>query len=318
MSDEKISRRKFAAAVALGSAAAVVGLKAAEKPETSNLSALPEGPTPNPVPLPHFPDRVHAFVWRNWGLVPVESIAKMLKTTTNTVTALATSLGLAQRPRVTKDQQRRSYLTVIKRNWHLLPYEQLLELLGWNAERLAYTLREDDFLFVKLGGLKPKCEQLCYETPDEKARARQQSIARIIKEQLSGARRADEPLFAFVDQLSKAPPAKRERKQSAPLRFCYSYFALYGDPLLEPDADPYPSGYLARLADTGVNGVWLQAVLYKLAPFPWEPELSKNHQARLANLDKLVARAADHGISVYLYLTNRAACRSVSFRHAPD
>jgi hypothetical protein len=87
-----------------------------------------------------------------------------------------------------------------------------------------------------------------------------------------------------------------------PLRFCYSYFALYGDPLLERDADPYPDGYLARLAETGVTGVWLQAVLYKLAPFPWDPALSVRRDERLANLRKLVARARRHGIQVFLYL----------------
>ena len=27
------------------------------------------------------------------------------------------------------------------------------------------------------------------------------------------------------------------------------YFALYGDPLLEPDIDPFPEGYLERLGD---------------------------------------------------------------------
>ena len=37
-------------------------------------------------------------------------------------------------------------------------------------------------------------------------------------------------------------------------RYCYSYFALYGDPLLDPALDPYPDGYLARLAASGVTG----------------------------------------------------------------
>src|SRR5208282_607865 len=49
-------------------------------------------------------------------------------------------------------------------------------------------------------------------------------------------------------------------------RYCYSYFALYGDPLLDPTLDPYPDGNLARLAASGVDGVWLQAVLTRLAP----------------------------------------------------
>ena len=39
---------------------------------------LPTGPTPEPVPLPHFPDRLHAFVWFNWPLVPVDRMAKVV------------------------------------------------------------------------------------------------------------------------------------------------------------------------------------------------------------------------------------------------
>ena len=39
----------------------------------------------------------------------------------------------------------RGYITLIRRNWHLLPYEQLLELVEMTPEQLAFTLREDDF-----------------------------------------------------------------------------------------------------------------------------------------------------------------------------
>ena len=100
------------------------------------------------------------------------------------------------------------------------------------------------------------------------------------------------------------------------LRFCYSYFALYGDPLLEKHADPYPEGLLARLAQAGVNGVWLQAVLHKLAPFPWLPERSARYQERLKNLRALVARANKHGIRVFLYLNEPRAMPLSFFRPA--
>ena len=77
-----------------------------------------------------------------------------------------------------------------------------------------------------------------------------------------------EPLFSFVSQLSHSPKHKHTVLPSSQLKFCYSYFALYGDPLLATDTDPYPDGYLERLAQSGVNGIWLQAVLSKLTPFP--------------------------------------------------
>src|SRR5438874_6385900 len=51
--------------------------------DNSGLSALPKGPTPAPVSLPHFPDRMHAFVWRNWELVPIRTLARVLGTSVN-------------------------------------------------------------------------------------------------------------------------------------------------------------------------------------------------------------------------------------------
>jgi hypothetical protein len=62
------------------------------------------------------------------------------------ITALATSMGLPSDSVVPPEQRERGYITLIRRNWHLLPYEQLLELLEMTPERLAFTLREDDFM----------------------------------------------------------------------------------------------------------------------------------------------------------------------------
>src|SRR5262245_31043225 len=33
---------------------------------------------PKPVSFPHFPDRLHAFVWRNWPLVAPERMAQVV------------------------------------------------------------------------------------------------------------------------------------------------------------------------------------------------------------------------------------------------
>src|SRR5690349_6183621 len=129
-------------------------------------SGLPTGSAPPPVAIPHFPDRLHALVWRNWQLVPAIRIARTVGATPDAIIRIGRAMGLQGPPRITPDQERRSYITVIRRNWHLLPYNQLLTLLGWTEEKLAYTLREDDFLFVKLGNLKPKCESVLYAKPN--------------------------------------------------------------------------------------------------------------------------------------------------------
>ena len=283
------------AGLATGCATRSARVSSAPRFSASDLAALPVGNAPAPVATPHFPSRLHAFVWRNWQLVPPKRMAATVGATRADIVRLGAAMGLGQPPRITRDQQRRSYLTVIKRNWHLLPYEQLLALLDWTPERLAFTLREDDFLFIKLGSLKPQCEPLRFTPSDEATRRREAAIARIVREEFpNGVSEPSEPLFDFVRQTHHAPGSPRPITHgSRPhgLRFCYSYFALYGDPLLEPEADPYPDGYLARLADAGVNGVWLQAVLHKLAPCPWDPRRSARYAERLANLGALVDRA---------------------------
>lgn len=290
---------------------------------------LPQGSAPKPVSTPHFPDRLHAFVWRNWQLVPARRLAEVVGTSAKEIIRLGHGLGLKGPPMITAEQERRSALSVIKRNWHLLPYEQLLQLLGWTAEEMAYTLREDDFLYVKLGNLKPACEPLLYRTPEVATQARAAEIAQLLHTEFPGGVGVpEEPLFDFVRELSQPPrhgaPVRIKGRGESPAanafspRYCYSYFALYGDPLLDPALDPYPDGYLARLAASGVDGVWLQGVLTRLAPFPWDPALSKGYETRLRNLKNLVARARRHGVGVYLYLNEPRSCPQSFFAAHPE
>jgi hypothetical protein len=269
-------------------------------------SDLPKGKAPLPVSLAHFPDRLHAFVWRNWQLVTPERMAKAIDARTSDIIKLGKAMGLGRLPRISAEQRKRSCLTVIRRNWHLLPYEQLLKLLDWTPEQMAFTLREDDFMYIKMGSLKPQCEPLKYSPPDPATEEREREIARITGNYFpDGVCQNSDELFGFVSRLSERPSSKRGTETQKTLfspRFCYSYFALYGDPLLDRDADPYPDGYLAQLAATGVDGVWLQGVLNKLSPFPWDEKLSARYEERLVNLRALVKRARKHGIGIYLYL----------------
>jgi hypothetical protein len=286
-----------------------------------SVADLPKGSAPAPLALPHFPDRVSAFLWRNWTLVPGERLAAVLRVDQSQMVEYAHALGLPAPPKISAEQIRRSSITIIKRNWHLLPYDQLLTLLDWTPEQMAYTLREDDFLYVKLGNLKPACEPLRFSELTDESRARLSNFARVLREEFpNGLPEAEEKLFSFVDQLSSVPsdPQSKPKRAGLSPRFCYSYFALYGDPLLDPKSDPYPEGYLARLADSGVDGVWLQGVLYKLHPFPWQAELSNRYEERLRNLKALATRARRHGIGLYLYLNEPRAMPLAFFETHPD
>ena len=298
--------------------------EAAPGEQAGGLTAadLPKGSAPKPVAFPHFPDRLHAFVWRNWQLVPARRMAEVVGASAGDIVRLGRSMGLAGPPRITVEQQRRSALTVIRRNWHLLPYEQLLQLLGWTAEQMAFTLREDDFLYVKLGNLKPAASRCDTSLPMPRRGTRARNCrrpARAVSREASAAGTAslrvrEGPVAATGPARTPAPQAPAHSRRG----ICYSFFALYGDPLLDPALDPYPDGYLARLAASGVNGVWLQAVLSKLAPFPWDARQSEGHETRLKNLRLLVERARKHGMGVYLYLNEPRSCPMSFFASRPN
>jgi hypothetical protein len=285
---------------------------------------LPHGDDPAALESAHFPDRIHEFVWRNWNVVGPAKLAQVLNTSVENVMNLAASMGLPRDVAIPPEMRSRGYISLIKRNWHLLPYEQLLELLDMTPEQLDFTLREDDMLWYKVGKLKPTCEPLRWQPPSEAALQRAVEIRQIVEKEFGEEiLRPGEPRFDFVRQLSRPldSSSPSESVQDAPvsLRFVYSYLAVYGDPLLNAELDPYPDGFLQRLSAVGVNGIWMHAVLRDLAPGGNAfPEFGAGHEERLANLRALVARAKKYGIVVYLYMNEPRGMPADFFASRPD
>ncbi len=396
-------------------------------------------PTPEPIPEPHFPDRLHLFIWRNWELANTDRMAKVLGTTSENILEIGASMGLTKKIELSEDQLRRIYITVIRQNWHVLPDDQLMELLGWTVQEYEYHLKEDDFLWVKLGLLKPKCDRLRYSQPSSLARQRAVEIKEIVHKTMGGAiDEAGESAFSFIERLSSTQITPRRDPSSKALeneidlstgwsvltplpgsgvpldlvndfrtylaagmgsevsvgrnkgpasrtlqieidpsishasgsfeviarpsevrvvgqdvqgvrealsylqermevrggpylqhgtirrntrldpRYVYSYFAIYGDPLMNEKIDPFPDGFLEKLGRAGINGVWLQAVLRNLAPSRIFPEFGKGSEIRLQNLRKLVDRAARHGIRIYLYLNEPRSMPAGFFVRHPE
>lgn len=257
-----------------------------------------------PVPFPHFPSPLHAFVWRNWNLVPQERMAEILGTDPSEILELGKVMGLDDPLSVSAEQWSRSYITIIRRNWHLLPKSQLKDLLGWTAEHLEFILQEDDFLYIKLGSLKPDNERLTWNIRSPKAQEAEKWIQNVHNEEFSSpALGQKEDLFHFVKELSAMPTQKEKPLESGfSPRYGYGYFTLFGDPLLDAELDPFSEGYLERMASSGLDGTWMHIVLSKLTPFPWDPAISKGWEQRLSNLKKLVAKCKNHGIGIFLYL----------------
>ena len=285
---------------------------------------LPTGSAPPAIQFKHFPDRVHAFVWRNWELASLERMAKVLEATPENVREIGRSMGLPPHVSPPEEYQQRGYISIIRRNWHILPYEQLLMLLGWDAQKLAFTLREDDFLWIKLGSLKPSCPVLRYTEPNDLVMKRCEEIRSVVVshfgEELA---KPCKPRFDFIRDMSvsdrdKAPPVPSGVGREEPIRFLYSYFGVFGDPLSNPELDPYPDLLLQQLSQHGVNGVWLHVVLRQLAPSLVFTEFGAGHEIRIANLRKMVERARRYGIAIYLYMNEPRAMPASFFEGRQD
>ncbi len=367
----------------------------------------------------HFPTRMQAVIFKNWDIVPKERIAKCLKCTVADVEKQAYKMGLLEQGDVSIWLER-GYISIIKANWQILPYDQLLELLGWTQDKLAFVLKEEDFLSFKLGRKgKHICEevkyaelteeqeeqtklikesiQACFVTPDNARKPFDfyeeekvsvdfadtcnfsddtvlidsswgicdktddkyvaQMVARFKKDILktwnvsfdgeksivlniskqgfedeyhelevkddkivitAGTSAGILRALSYIQDIAQSKGAlclkkgitKRTPKLKS--RFIYSYSGLYNDALEVDSRIHCPDELLERYARVGVNGIWIQGILYMLSKFSFEPSLSKGYEKRIENLKDFVDRAKSYGIRIYLYI-NEPRAMPVSF-----
>ena len=363
----------------------------------------------------HFPTTMQAFIFRNWEIVDKNKIASVLKTSVEKVEEEAFRMGLKEQKN-TELWAEKGYITIIRANWHLIPYEQLLLLLGWSEDKLARVLKEEDFLDIKLGDLKPECEPIIYreltedeiektkyikdamsnlkepkdakdpfdfwnndndmipvqkqrkegyvcldgtwfvknETSDEivsvmaedfllrmkngrglelngaekqivlsfcKGEEEEYHKINITKDSIeitagasAGVLRA---LYRLEDMMAENGGAyfavgEHERKPRFEARYIYSFCALY-EGAFDVDSKEYcPDSLLYEYSKTGVNGIWLQAVLYRLTEFPFDASVSEGWEKRLENLKAFAKRASRYGIKIYLYI-NEPRTMPISF-----
>lgn len=279
-----------------------------------------DGTKPALAPTP-FPDRMSAYVWRNWGLVEKRLLAEVVGATATDLTDVAVQMGLQANPVVLPEWKTKGYITVLRRNWHLLPYGQLTKLLGKTREELRFCLQEDDFLWVKLGQVKPRCDELRWNNGEvAKGRRARERIASILKKEGVDPGAAEEPRFSFLNELLAENPHWRPKAFASAFnrRALFSYCSDFGDPLLDPNVGSYPEGLLQKLADRGINTIWLHVVLRTLTTDPKYPEFGRGAAERVANLNTLVKRAAKYGIGVLLYCNEPRAMPDSFFRASPE
>ena len=263
------------------------------------------GSRPALSPAP-FPDRMSAYVWRNWGLVDKVLLAETVGAKPEDLAAVAEQMGLDPDPVVLPEWKKKGYITIIRRNWHLLPYDQILKLIGKTRDELYFCLMEDDFLWIKLGSVKPRCDRLHWSPLMlDEGRAARERLAAILKEEGLDPRAPEEPRFQFVKVISAVDSDFRlPEKDTSPFdfRLIFSYFANYADPLGDPEIGSFPEGLLQKLAAQGVNAVWMHTVLRTLVKDPKYPEFGAGCENRIANLQKLIDRCRKYGIRVFLYM----------------
>lgn len=245
------------------------------------------------ISLKHFPTHCQAFIFRASEYVPYSKIAKILCTTEENVRNAAAAMGLPEYDPGEK-WLKKGYITIIRRMWHILPYEQLLQLLEMDEQTLAVLLREEDFLDIKLQE-KPCCEPVCWQ---ELTPAQEEQTAKIkaIMEQIdfSGVKPFD---FTY-----DVPEIRFLGEQKIKNRMIYAFSGLY-QRAFDVDSREYcPDEMLEAYSKLGINGIWTQGVLYQLTEFPFEPSLSKGYQKRLAHMRDFTERLERYGIKLFLYL----------------
>ena len=234
-------------------------------------------------------------VFRNYGYVRLDRIAKTLGCDEETVRAEAGRMGLSDEE-FSADFEKSGYLTVIRNNWHLLPYAQLLTLLDFSEEKLAYVLEKDDFLGVKLGDFKPVCAEVVYTPLTAEELQKTEAFSKTLAPYLTQEKM---PPFRFFPkgEFTQDTVVKAQGK-----RIVHGYLSPCSDVFATDGSDTLPDELLARYQAVGINGIWLHGLLSELSYYPFAPALSEGYAQRRENLNKLIARCKKYGVGVYLYL----------------
>lgn len=363
-----------------------------------------------------FPSRMQAFIFRNWNMVDKSRIAEVLETTVENVEKEAERMGLGEQGN-TEIWQKKGYITILRSNWHLLPQNQLIKLLGWTEENLALTLKEDDFLGYKLEKADDKLKEVTYCQLTNEQIIRTEKIKKAMEEiktitpsdarapfdfcygiqkytfegkksdktvvldnswnvinetsddivdvmaerfksdifeswkidlngnennivlryiedfeeeyheiliddkkieiKAGGAAGILRGLYRIEDLmklsggafLNKAEIKRKPRFDSI---FIYSFCGLYNTAFDVDSREYCPDSLLEQYARVGINGIWLQAVLYRLVEFPFDSSISEGWEKRQENLKNFIKRAKTYGIKIYLYI-NEPRYMPVSF-----
>lgn len=277
---------------------------------------LPEIREDKYLEFPWFPTSAQCVVYRNWGSVEPHRIAKALDTDVATVMEMAGKMGLDTNISVPQEWNTRGYITIIRNNWHLLSYEKICDLLDWTEEHLAFILREDDFLDVKLGRFKPKTPNIKIVPLTDEQKVRTDEIKKITESlRMISPSTIAKPFDFFSELPQDVTISKNSDDFIFEDRIVYSYCALYGDLFLSKELIDisFPDKMLEKYQEYGINGIWTQGVLSTLAPYPFDEIASKDCDRRIEGVNYLISKLERYGIGLYIYFNEPRALPIESF-----
>ena len=240
------------------------------------------------------PTKWQTVILRNYGLVKIDNLAKTLRCSKKRIEIEAKRLGIAN-IKYNNLWRDKSYLTIIRNNWNLLNYEQLLILLGMREEELSYNLDNNDFLGVKLGNFKPNLEAIYYVKLNQEEIKETNKIRRIINKYF-----IDDYVSPFSFKYESN--IKKHQVIDNHNRIIYPYSLEYGDILLNT-SELVNEEELKAYASNNINGLWIGVTLRDLCYYPFNKNIdNKNYLIRRNNLIKFINKANKYGLKIYLYL----------------
>jgi len=273
------------------------------------------------LPVEHFPALYQCVIFRNWGMVPAANIAAVIETDEKTVRQCAADLGLDPQLPAQDEWMQMGFITIIRANWHILDYDAICKLLGWTPEQLSFTLREDDFLEVKMGRMKPSVGNFRYRPLTDAEISRTAEICSIVQASQNSLPPITVKPFDFEYLFSQktGTPCALENPRFRE-RFVYSYCALFGDTFLDRkliDAS-FPDSLLRAYQNAGITGVWTHIVLYKMVEFPFDPQQSEGYKIRQSGMRYLTEKLARYGLKLYVYFNEPRAMPKSFFEQYPE
>ena len=245
------------------------------------------------LPKNEFPTLWQTVIFRNYGYVSNDKIAKTLRCLEETVVVEAERLGLKGH-KYEPIWEKKGYITIIRNNWWLLPYSQLQTLLGVSEEQLDFILKEEDFLSVKLGWCKPVCEEVFYSPLSDDEIARTKIVCATLK--VVQKIRYCKP-FDFYNRLSGTQNFVGSKSDL----MIHSYQTPCGNAFAIGSEEYLPDILLEEYARRGIKGLWFHGILSSLSAYPFKPSLSSEYRENRKRLKELIARAKKYGIGIYLY-----------------